>query len=310
MSLMIMINFFLMILMVMLSVAFLTLFERKILSYMQYRKGPNKLSFKGFMQPFSDMLKLLSKEMFYLSLNKIFYYSPMMMLIFSSILWINYPWIYNNININYNMIFMLFIMSLNVYPILLISWISMNNYSMLSVMRLISQMISFEVLLYLILFMLMMMIESFSLMKFIFYQVNIKFSILMYPLYFMFLLSVLIDLNRVPFDLIEGESELVSGFNLEYYSSLFTMIFLSEYMNLLFISLIIETLFFGFKFWGMLFLIFNFFNLIFLVMIRGVLARIRYDLLMYMCWMELLVLLIYYLIYIYLVKEIIMMINM
>nr|QHD26488.1 NADH dehydrogenase subunit 1 [Lepidotrigona terminata] len=304
------INFVLMILMVMISVAFLTLYERKILSYMQYRKGPNKLSFKGIMQPFSDMVKLMSKEMMMINSNKMFYYSPLLMLIFSSLLWVTYPWIYNNLNMSYSTIFVLFIMSLNVYPILLIGWVSRNNYSMISVMRAVSQMVSFEVLIYMIFLIVMLMTESFSLTKISNYQVNIKFCILTYPLYFMFLLSVLIDLNRVPFDLVEGESELVSGFNLEYYSSLFTMIFLSEYMMMLFVSLISTIMFYGTEFWKLYFLIFNMINLSILVMIRGVLARIRYDQLMYMCWMELLVLVMYYMFYTYMLKEFIMMVNM
>nr|QHD26501.1 NADH dehydrogenase subunit 1 [Lepidotrigona flavibasis] len=300
-------SFFLMILMVLLSVAFLTLYERKILSYMQYRKGPNKMSFKGMLQPFSDMIKLITKEMMMINSNMMFYYSPMAMFILSSLFWINYPWIYNNLNIKYSMIFMLFIMSLNVYPVLLIGWVSSNNYSILSMMRAVSQMISFEVLIYVIVLIVMMMIEDFMFTKIINYQLNIKFFIFMYPLYFMLLMSMLIDLNRVPFDLIEGESELVSGFNLEYYSSLFTLIFLSEYMSLLFVSLMITVMFFGVKSWSAYFLTFWLFNMNVLVMVRGVLARIRYDCLMYMCWKELLVMSIYYMMYLYLLKEINMM---
>ncbi|CAD1475207.1 unnamed protein product, partial [Heterotrigona itama] len=129
-----------------------------------YRKGPNKLSFKGLIQPFRDILKLLSKEIFYLNSNKIFDYI-----------------------------------------------------SIIIIIRTISQIISFEVLVYLIVFVIIMIIEDFSLIKIIIYQDNVNFFILIYPLYFIFILRILIDLNRVPFDLIERESELVSGFNLEYY---------------------------------------------------------------------------------------------
>nr|YP_010892930.1 NADH dehydrogenase subunit 1 [Tetragonula iridipennis]WJQ22765.1 NADH dehydrogenase subunit 1 [Tetragonula iridipennis] len=305
-----MINLMIMILMIMISVAFLTLFERKILSYMQYRKGPNKLFYKGILQPFSDMIKLLTKEMFGFSTNYMFYYSPMLMFIISSILWLMYPWYFNNLNLKHSMLFLIFIISLNVYPILMVSWISTNNYSMISSMRMVSQVISFEVLMYMMMFILMMLFNSYSMFNSVNYQVNIKLFFFAYPMYFMFILSLLVDLNRAPFDLVEGESELVSGFNVEYYSSLFTMIFLSEYMNMIFMSMILVVLFYGLFYWNFLFNMFFIINLVLIVMMRGVLPRIRYDYLMYTCWMELLVLMTYYLIYFYLFKELIMMMNM
>ena len=302
-------NYIILIIIVILSVAFLTLFERKILSYIQNRKGPNKLLFKGLLQPFSDILKLIFKEIFYLRLNKIFYYSPILIFFVSSILWLIYPWIYLNLNIIYNIVFLLFVIRLNVYPILIVRWVSINNYSILGIIRLISQIISFEVLIFLIFFIIIIITENFKFINIIFYQLNLKFFILIYPLYFIFIISLLIDLNRIPFDLIEGESELVSGFNLEYYRSLFVYIFLSEYINLLFISMILLIIFYGFNYWSILFNLFLLINLFFLVMIRGVLCRIRYDYLIYICWIELLVLILYYLIYLYFIKELINLIN-
>ena len=203
------------------------------------------------------------------------------------------------------MIFILFILSLNVYPILIIRWISINNYSILGIIRLISQIISFEVLIFLILFIIIIIIEEYKLIYLIYYQLNFKFFILLYPLYLIFIISLLIDLNRIPFDLIEGESELVSGFNLEYYRSLFIFIFLSEYINLLFIRIILIIIFYGLNYWNLIFNLLNLLNLILLVIIRGVLPRIRYDYLIYICWIELLILILYYLIYLYLIKELI-----
>nr|YP_010934965.1 NADH dehydrogenase subunit 1 [Bombus filchnerae]QTZ18846.1 NADH dehydrogenase subunit 1 [Bombus filchnerae]WKW52613.1 NADH dehydrogenase subunit 1 [Bombus filchnerae] len=296
------------ILLILISVAFLTLFERKMLSYMQLRKGPNKLGFKGLLQPISDALKLLMKEFFFLNFSNIYFFSPMIMFFLSLMLWFIYPWINQFYYINNSMIYLMLILSLMVYPILLIGWVSFCNYSILGSLRAISQMISFEVLLFLMFFMMMMMIESYNMYKFNDLQMNIKFLILLYPLYLIFLISLLIDLNRVPFDLIEGESELVSGFNIEYFSSMFVLIFLSEYMNIMFMSMLLTIMFYGLMNWSICFIFIYMSHMIFLIMIRGVLPRIRYDKLMKMCWTELLVLILMYLFFIYLFKEMILII--
>nr|DBA43649.1 TPA_asm: ND1 [Bombus lepidus] len=297
------INFLLFMLMILISVAFLTLFERKMLGYMQLRKGPNKLVFKGLFQPFSDALKLLSKEFFYLSFNYMYFYSPMIMFFLSFMLWLIYPWMNLFYFIDYSIIYLMLILSLMVYPIMMIGWVSLCNYSILGSLRSISQMISFEILLFLIFFLLMIMIENYSFNMFIKFQYKMYFFFFMYPLYMIFIISALIDLNRVPFDLIEGESELVSGFNVEYFSSMFILIFLSEYMNLMFMSMLLTMMFFGFNWWSISFILMYLFHMIFLIMIRGVLPRIRYDKLMMMCWTELLMLILMYLLFIYLMKE-------
>nr|DBA43753.1 TPA_asm: ND1 [Bombus skorikovi] len=298
-----MFNYLFFMILILVSVAFLTLFERKMLGYIQLRKGPNKLGFLGILQPFSDGLKLLAKEFFLLNLNNLYMLGPMIMFFLSFLMWLVYPWIYNYYFIDYNIIYLMLILSLMVYPVMIIGWISLCNYSILGSLRSVSQMISFEILLFLMFFLLMMMIEDYSFLKFLNYQVNIYFMLFFYPLYIIFIISMLIDLNRIPFDLIESESELVSGFNIEYFSSMFIYIFLSEYMNILFMSILLTMLFYGFFYWSMLFELMYLIHLILLIMIRGVLPRIRYDKLMKMCWVELLVLILFYLFYIYLLKE-------
>lgn len=220
-------------------------------------------------------------------------------------LWLVYPWIYNNLNMIYRLVYLLFVIRLNVYPIIIVRWVSINNYSILGIIRLISQIISFEVLIFLIIFIIIIIIEDYKLKNLLYYQINRKFFFYIYILYLIFIITLLIDLNRVPFDLIEGESELVSGFNLEYYRRLFIFIFLSEYINLLFIRIILLIIFYGLIYWSLIFNLIYLINLFLLVIIRGVLARIRYDYLIYICWIELLVLILYYLIYIYQVKELI-----
>nr|BDH21148.1 NADH dehydrogenase subunit 1 [Bombus schrencki]BDH21161.1 NADH dehydrogenase subunit 1 [Bombus schrencki] len=296
------------ILLILISVAFLTLFERKMLSYMQLRKGPNKLGIKGLLQPISDALKLLTKEFFFLNFSNIYLFSPMIMFFLSLMLWFIYPWMNQFFYIDNSIIYLMLILSLMVYPIMFIGWVSFCNYSILGSLRTISQMISFEILLFLMFFMLMMMIESYCIYNFNYLQMNMKFSILLYPLYLIFLISLLIDLNRIPFDLIESESELVSGFNIEYFSSMFVLIFLSEYMNVMFMSMLLTIMFYGLMNWSIYFILIYLFHMILLIMIRGVLPRIRYDKLMMMCWTEMLVLILMYLFFIYLFKEMVLMI--
>nr|DBA43467.1 TPA_asm: ND1 [Bombus sylvicola] len=300
------INLLLIMLMILMGVAFLTLFERKMLGIMQLRKGPNKLGIKGLFQPFSDALKLLSKEFFYLSMNNMYLYSPMIMFILSLMLWFIYPWMNLFYFVDYSIVYLMLILSLMVYPIMMIGWVSLCNYSILGSLRSMSQMISFEILLFLVFFMLMIFIEDYSFFMFTKFQYNIIFFFFMYPLYIIFVVSSLIDLNRVPFDLIEGESELISGFNIEYYSGMFVLIFLSEYLNLMFISMLLTIMFFGYDLWSLKFILIYLFHVIMLIMIRGVLPRIRYDKLMKMCWMELLILILMYLLFMYLMKEFIM----
>jgi NADH-ubiquinone oxidoreductase chain 1 len=297
-----------MILIILIRVAFLTLFERKILGYIQLRKGPNKIFIKGLFQPFRDALKLLFKEFFFFNFNNLYLYRPIIIFFLSFILWFIYPWIYSFFYIDYRIIFLILILSLIVYPIIIIGWVSLCNYSILGSLRSISQIISFEILLFLIFFLLIILIENYSFFIFIKFQFNVYFFIFVYPLYIIFIISSLIDLNRVPFDLIEGESELVSGFNIEYYRRLFVLIFLSEYINIMFIRLLLTIIFFGINWWSLRFIIIYFFHLILLIIIRGVLPRIRYDKLIIICWIELLVLILIYLIYVYLIKELIVLI--
>nr|ALO64592.1 NADH dehydrogenase subunit 1 [Lasioglossum minutissimum] len=300
------------IIMVLISMAFLTLFERKILSYIQNRKGPNKVMFLGLFQPFSDVVKLLNKELFFLDkINWNYYmFMPMLSLILSMMLWLVFPFYINIYVMNFSIIFVLSIMSVGVFPVMLGGWASNSNYSMLGAMRSVAQSISYEVSLFLIIFSLILLIESFSLLTFLKYQENIKFLLMIYPIYMMFMISMLIELNRTPFDLVEGESELVSGFNTEYFSGLFALIFMAEYMNIIFMSFLMTIMFLGFDLMSVKFMLSMLFHMFFVVWIRGVLPRIRYDELMYMCWKKFLSLSLMYILFILSVKELIIYFNL
>nr|ALO64494.1 NADH dehydrogenase subunit 1 [Lasioglossum pauxillum] len=300
------------ILMVLISMAFLTLFERKVLGYIQNRKGPVKVLFLGLFQPFSDVVKLLNKEMFFLDKVNLNYYMlmPVLSLMLSMMLWLVYPFYINIYHMNMGIIFILMIMSVGVFPVMLGGWASNSNYSMLGAMRSVAQSISYEVSLFLIIFNLILLTESFSFLSFLKFQVNIKFLLMVYPIYLMFMVSMLIELNRTPFDLVEGESELVSGFNTEYFSGMFALIFMSEYLNIIFMSVLMTVMFMGVNLLNIKFVLIMLFHMFFVIWIRGVLPRIRYDELMYMCWKKFLSLSLMYMLFILGVKEMMIYMNL
>nr|YP_009256124.1 NADH dehydrogenase subunit 1 [Rediviva intermixta]AKS40067.1 NADH dehydrogenase subunit 1 [Rediviva intermixta] len=297
-------SFLFFIVLILISVAFLTLFERKLLGYIQNRYGPNKVGYMGILQPFSDMIKLLTKEFFLIkNINYIYYFfSPVLMMILSLILWYLYPFLYNFNYLNYSFVFLFMILSLSIYSVMMGGWASNSNYAMLGSIRSVAQSISYEVSLFLMMLVLMILIENYSFMFLIKFQCLNKFIMFLFPIYLMFFISMLIELNRTPFDLVEGESELVSGFNVEYFSSMFTLIFMAEYSNIIFMSFLITLFFFGFN--CSLFYYMNMmFHIILIIWIRGVLPRVRYDDLMYLCWKKFLSVTLIYLMFIFTLKE-------
>nr|YP_010010570.1 NADH dehydrogenase subunit 1 [Psylliodes chlorophana]QOH99589.1 NADH dehydrogenase subunit 1 [Psylliodes chlorophana] len=271
---------------VLVSIAFLTLLERKVLSYIQVRKGPNKVGFIGLVQPFSDAIKLLTKEQIYplMSNFNLYYICPVMNLFLSLFLWFSMPFISVNLNFNLSILFFLSVSSLSVYSIMLAGWSSNSNYSLLGSLRSVAQTISYEVSLVLILMSFLFLILSLNFIDFLKYQEYIWFIFGMSPLCLMWIVSSLAETNRTPFDFAEGESELVSGFNVEYSSGGFVMIFLAEYSNILFMSMVSVILFLGANLVS-----FSFFLKLSLISfiwlwVRGTLPRYRYDKLMYLAW--------------------------
>nr|QRV62427.1 NADH dehydrogenase subunit 1 [Graptodytes pictus] len=281
-----MISMLLLVVCVLVGVAFLTLLERKVLGYIQIRKGPNKVGLMGILQPFSDAIKLFTKEQTFPLLSNyiMYYYSPVISLFLSLLMWVVIPYLMGLFMFNLSMLMFLCLTSMGVYTVMIAGWSSNSMYSMLGGMRAVAQTISYEVSLALIFMSFMVLISSFSLMDFYLYQENIWMIFLCLPLALMWFVSSLAETNRTPFDFAEGESELVSGFNVEYSSGGFALIFLSEYSSILFMSMMFSVLFMGGNLLSLIFyLIMVFISFIF-IWVRGTLPRFRYDKLMYLAW--------------------------
>nr|QBF44141.1 NADH dehydrogenase subunit 1 [Chaoborus sp. ZK-2019] len=271
---------------VMVGVAFLTLLERKVLGYIQIRKGPNKVGIFGLLQPFSDAVKLFVKEQTYpLVSNYLSYYiAPIFSLFLALIIWLCVPYLVKLYSFNLGVLFFLCCLSLGVYSIMIAGWSSNSNYALLGGLRSVAQTISYEVSLVLILLSFIFFIGGYNMLMFYEYQLNVWFIFLFFPMGMVWFASSLAETNRTPFDFAEGESELVSGFNVEYSSGSFALIFLAEYASILFMSMLFSIVFLG----ADLFSFFFFLKLTFIsylfIWVRGTLPRFRYDKLMYLAW--------------------------
>nr|QUT13290.1 NADH dehydrogenase subunit 1 [Octodonta nipae] len=278
--------YILIIVLLLISVAFLTLFERKILGYIQIRKGPNKVGFIGIMQPFSDAIKLFSKEQTFPILSNfvLYYFSPVFSMLISLLIWVVFPVKFNLLTFNLGMIFMFCLSSLSVYGVMMAGWSSNSNYSLLGSLRSVAQTISYEVSMVLLVLSFSVFINGFNLLNFMIFQSDVWFLFLLIPISLMLFITFLAETNRTPFDLAEGESELVSGFNVEYSSGGFAMIFLAEYVSILFMSFFSCLIFLGGEYFSLCFY-FKVIVLSFLwIWVRGTVPRMRYDNLMNMTW--------------------------
>nr|YP_010990248.1 NADH dehydrogenase subunit 1 [Pylorgus sordidus]WOW98232.1 NADH dehydrogenase subunit 1 [Pylorgus sordidus] len=279
-------NYLVMLVFILISVGFVTLLERKVLGYIQIRKGPNKVGFMGLLQPFSDGLKLFFKEQNYSNVSNfvLFYISPVFMLILSFTLWILFPFYVNIYSFTYGFMFFFVCMGLGVYGLIISGWSSNSKYAMLGCMRAVAQTISYEVSMSMIVLCFLIFTYGFSFYNFMIYQKGCWFFLFSLPLIVCWLSSCLAETNRSPFDFAEGESELVSGFNVEYSGAGFSFIFLSEYMNIIFISMVSVVLFLGGNFYNFSFYVKIVFIIFWFIWVRGTLPRFRYDKLMYLTW--------------------------
>jgi len=282
------------------GVAYLTLFERKVIGAMQLRKGPNVVGWFGILQPLADGLKLMLKEVIMPSqANKaLFLLAPIITFTLALIGWAVIPFSENFViaDLNVGVTYLLATSSLGVYGIIIAGWASNSRYAFLGAIRSSAQMISYEVSIGLIIISVVMCAGSLNLSKIVLAQKNMWYVIPMFPMFILFFISALAETNRHPFDLPEAESELVAGYNVEYASMPFAMFFLGEYANMILISAFASILFLGG--WlpicdnafcnaipGFIWLCSKILFLLFcFVWVRATLPRYRYDQLMRLGW--------------------------
>nr|QQQ88710.1 NADH dehydrogenase subunit 1 [Hyalella sp. n. 1 FZ-2021] len=276
-------------LMVLVSVAFITLMERKILGSAQIRLGPNLVGMWGLLQPFSDAIKLFTKEpMFLRSISVIVYLvSPVFSLSLMLIIWLLSPFYAGGLVFTFSLMFFICVSSAAVYPIISSGWASNCKYSILGGLRAVAQMISYEVSLAMVLLSLVWLSSSFNLEEVLETQTTLWNIMFFSPLSLIWLITSLAETNRTPYDFSEGESELVSGFNTEYAAGGFSLLFMAEYGNIIFMSLLFVLLFLSSEITPAIMVKTMFISFLF-VWVRATLPRYRYDKLMYLAWKSLL----------------------
>nr|YP_010946582.1 NADH dehydrogenase subunit 1 [Margattea concava]WGO57300.1 NADH dehydrogenase subunit 1 [Margattea concava] len=284
---------------VMIGVAFLTLLERKVLGYIHIRKGPNSVGFYGLFQPFSDAIKLFLKEQtFPLISNFIsYYYSPIFNLFLALVVWTLMPYLSGLFSFEMGFLFFLSCLSLGVYTVVVAGWSSNSNYSLLGGLRAVAQTISYEVSLGLVMLSFIFFVGEYNLIILYKFQEYVWLVFIFFPLCLIWFVSSLAETNRTPFDFAEGESELVSGFNVEYSGGGFALIFLAEYASILFMSLMMVMIFFGGDINNFIFYIKLVIISFIFIWVRGTLPRFRYDKLMYLAWKKFLPLSLNYLLF-------------
>ncbi|MFO0199538.1 MAG: NADH-quinone oxidoreductase subunit NuoH [Alphaproteobacteria bacterium] len=281
-------------------VAFLTLAERKVLAAMQMRRGPNVVGPFGLLQPFADALKMLLKETIVPTgaSKLLFLFAPMLTFMLAMLAWavipVNDGWAIADINVG--ILYLFAISSLGVYGIIIAGWASNSKYAFLGALRSAAQMVSYEVSMGFVIVTVLLCVGSLNLNDIVKAQENIWFFIPLFPMFVIFFISTLAETNRAPFDLPEGESELVAGFFVEYSSMSFALFFLGEYANMILMASLTTILFLGGWYppfgiepftwipgpvWFVLkvcFLLFVF------IWVRATFPRYRYDQLMRLGW--------------------------
>lgn len=286
---------------ILLLVALFTLLERKLLGAIQRRRGPNVVGIFGLLQPIADAFKLILKETIIPGLSNLvlFILAPISIFSFSLLNWSVLPLDYGVVlaDINIGLLFIFSISSLGVYSIIISGWASNSKYAFLGALRSAAQFISYEVSIGIIIMVVLLNINSLNLTEIVLFQNKLWLIVPLFFCFILFFIAVLAETNRVPFDLPEAESELVSGYNVEYAAVTFVLFFLAEYSNILIMSILIVIFFFG-GWYSFFYLIFipGWINMIIkvciiislFILVRATLPRYRYDQLMNIGWKVLL----------------------
>ncbi len=289
-------------------VAYYTLAERKVIGFIQLRVGPNRVGFKGLFQPIADGLKLLTKELIFpTKSNKyLFVIAPVMAIAPSLAAWAVVPFSPHLVlsNVNAGLLYVLAMTSLGIYGVLFAGWASNSKYAIYGALRSAAQMVSYEIAMGFSLIGVLLAANSTNLSDIVMRQsggIWHWYFIPLFPLFLVYWISAVAETNRAPFDVAEGESEIVAGFHVEYSGIMFGVFFLAEYANMLLLSILVATLFMGgwlspfqgipvlgalFSFvpgilW--LFLKAGFFAFVYL-WIRATFPRYRYDQIMRLGW--------------------------
>jgi len=281
-------------------VAYYTLAERKVIGYMQSRIGPNRVGPKGLLQPFADMFKLMFKEIILpTNANKyLFFIAPVLTFAPAMAAWAVMP--FNDTlvfaDINAGLLYILAMTSVGVYGVIIAGWASNSKYALIGAMRSAAQIVAYEIAMGFALVGVLMAAGSLNLGKIVASQeggVGSWFFIPLLPLFMVYFISGVAETNRAPFDVVEGESEIVAGFHVEYSGMTFAVFFLAEYANMILIAMLASLMFFGG--WlspipdlvgdsiGWLFLKTGFFMFLFL-WFRATFPRYRYDQIMRLGW--------------------------
>ncbi|MBD25758.1 MAG: NADH-quinone oxidoreductase subunit NuoH [Candidatus Marinimicrobia bacterium] len=285
---------------VMLTMAYLTYAERRIIGAMQLRKGPNVVGPFGLLQPFADAVKLLFKETVIPTGSSpvVFLLAPMVTFTLALMAWAVIPvdegWLISNLNVG--ILYLFAISSLGVYGVVMAGWASNSRYAFLGAMRSAAQMVSYEVSIGFVMISVLLTAGSLNLSEVVMAQQGMWYFIPHFPMFIVFFISVLAETNRHPFDLPEAESELVAGFMTEYSSMSFALFFLGEYMNMIMMSAVVTVLFLGGWLPPMDIALFTWvpgfvwfmvkvaFCLFVFIWVRATFPRYRYDQLMRLGW--------------------------